>query len=1018
MLGRPSVTFEGKPLLFPIQKAEALLYYVAFWHTVSKNEVSDMLWNGERANVQKNLRNALYLMRKKFGVDFIIPIKGGKLTCNPTLSWDCDVTADTVLEAKLKIYQDFLQGFEVKNADLFYEWQQSTRLQLKDIYLKDKKDDLISALQRGEQSEVERIASDYIREDPFDENIVRKLMTYFRDNKVYYKAAESYQQLHSVLGKELGITPMRETSALYHEILHEWNEAANDTPPVPELVKSRGTILRSLQKGYLQSVTGLSTLHFKLQAPAGMGKTFLLDYFLKNTDLHQSWCSSCLCKPAESNVSFSAWKQILISLLAHLEKEGIVVPHSILVKISSFFTDSDNTARGVLPVNELLDASSPQSMAEGVVQLLLFAENYRHLVLTFEDIHWMDTVSVDLLLAVMRQSPKGGLFVITTARPEEGIISKTLGNHHEPEIFKEINIQGFSQEECTSFVRHHWAGHSKDIDMDRIYLLTGGVPLLLVQLIGILQESGNLESLPSDKDSIFAQRLSGIRPDAQQVLDVISLFPNSAPYDLLEEIINKNPLDLLYICNDLKQRLIISECEDSGRIHLACTHQLLKEAVYERIPELNRRVMHLRIARVLEERYASGDSGLYSEIIYHYSQGKDWINAFRYKVINLDAYTDIHCDMMETEIYSNIHYGTVPYISVDFAKKYASESAISSYFDELFNEAATLRKTVSQQKLLGELELRLLHTKGRFYIYQGHYNIGVEAMEQLLKHTEITGNGKMKIRAHRNLVYYAIQTTQPSIMKEHLDAGMEIICQENDTLEQGIYCRLYGLYHIMMGAYDTAERFLLQSLTIFTGYLDAENKYLANIAYAHNYLGESYRRQGMYEKACSEFQLAIQLCSGKETNCEAILHCNYGQTLFAMGRYGMARSEFNKSEQTFNSFWGLTGRAKTLVYLALYAAWDGNDADSVEKIRLAESFSNTLGDRTEKTLLNLLKWYLKEYLSVNRRETGLLDSMLQDSAETYLSLAYENAKSIDGFYELEWSHTAKKLPKMLPQELR
>lgn len=80
------------------------------------------------------------------------------------------------------------------------------------------------ALEAGDPEEAARLATEYLREDPFDESMAAFLMERLRAARKYSRAAQVYQRLKEQLSEELGVDPLESTTMLYYEIMNQWND--------------------------------------------------------------------------------------------------------------------------------------------------------------------------------------------------------------------------------------------------------------------------------------------------------------------------------------------------------------------------------------------------------------------------------------------------------------------------------------------------------------------------------------------------------------------------------------------------------------------------------------------------------------------------------------------------------------------------------------------------------------------------------------------------------------------------
>ncbi|MCR5370823.1 MAG: hypothetical protein K6E83_08960 [Clostridium sp.] len=732
MMGRPSVTVNGRTLRIHYQKAEALLYYVVYRKSVTKSDAAFLLWNGNRKDVFRNLRNILYLIRKACGESLLVADEGGRLIPNPELEWKTDVDEDRQEGLEKGNNEIFLEGFDVKKAEGFDEWQTQVRTYIRDLYLHEKKKTILRDSFEKQWEEMERSYLEYLRKEPYDEDIVIQLMENYRERQLYYKAAEIYLRLRNSLIQEMGIRPMKETTTLYYRILQEWNRAADGGPILPQVPESLGS------------------------------------------------------------------------------------------------------------------------------------------------------------------------------------------------------------------------------------------------------------------------------PGTQQIMDVLSFFPEGAPFSLLEKLFDKKPMELLYLCGELESGNILRISNSEPEVMLSFVSPRFRNTVYEKLSPAHRRLMHLQIAGILEKQAKPGELEMNTQLANHFSGGGNRKKSLEYRIKNLETYVNMHCDLMEFELYTDFHYGTAPAVPPALSGEYSTEQGILAGFEVLSEEVKQCRLQGGDEVFFDRLEKDLLFLRGRFGIYQGDYRTGCGAMRRLLRHSDSSADTGRILQVHRELAYAGMQTVDPDMMRLHLQEGYRLAEEKNMQMEKAFYERLFGACCVMTGAYGEAERFLDRSRKTFEQFSGEMPKFADNIAYAHGYLGDSLRKRGEFGRAEEELRLAVDMFANKQANSAAVLHVMLGQTLFARGAYGEARKEFRKADKLFRSFWGLTGRGINSAFLALFDAMDGEDAEALRHLQNAERFSSRLGHKTEQGHAALLKGYLKKHLSEDGRNRGILLKELEKPAEAYLALARQQLSVEKDCYELEW----------------
>ena len=118
------------------------------------------------------------------------------------------------------------------------QWLEKTRTALRDEYLLQLDAAAKAALAEGRETDAERFWQRYLQEEPLCETVSVSLMELYRARRDYNRAALVYRSLHKAMSDWLGITPLKETSALYYSIMEEWNaRALADLSPasVPDL---------------------------------------------------------------------------------------------------------------------------------------------------------------------------------------------------------------------------------------------------------------------------------------------------------------------------------------------------------------------------------------------------------------------------------------------------------------------------------------------------------------------------------------------------------------------------------------------------------------------------------------------------------------------------------------------------------------------------------------------------------------------------------------------------------------
>lgn len=234
MLGTPSVLVDGTEAVFPYRKAEALLYYLLLNRRASRAYLISLLWpDSDSAIALRNLRHAIYTLKKVLRTDIFIPKSRTLLEISPDADISCDAL-QFLADSDLSLYRgEFLQGFSLHQSDGFEDWL----LEQRNIFQSHYRKALISAqrdaLNTGDYAAAEQYGLRYLEIDPLDEEATVLLMKIYSAQQKFRKAIDLYHHLSQVLSDEFGISPLKTSSALYYQILDLWNSSTWEDPDTP-----------------------------------------------------------------------------------------------------------------------------------------------------------------------------------------------------------------------------------------------------------------------------------------------------------------------------------------------------------------------------------------------------------------------------------------------------------------------------------------------------------------------------------------------------------------------------------------------------------------------------------------------------------------------------------------------------------------------------------------------------------------------------------------------------------------
>jgi class 3 adenylate cyclase/predicted ATPase len=277
---------------------------------------------------------------------------------------------------------------------------------------------------------------------------------------------------------------------------------------------------------------------------------------------------------------------------------------------------------------------SPQQRQQRIMEVLLelvarLAAKQRVLIV-FEDIHWIDPTSLELIGMLVERVARLRVLVVASARPE--FVAEWSNS---PNVMT-MPLNKLSRDAAAALVEQVTGGRTlPDELLEQILARTDGVPLFVEELTKTVLESGLLQmhrgafvlessthdvAIPTTlQDSLVARldRLGGIREIAQigatigrefsfEVLSAVSGLSNARLEDGLQQFV--------------RSELIVRRNDPSQAIY-AFKHTLVRDAAYSTLLRSQRQAWHVRIANVFEEQFPGTTEQQPEMLAFHCSEG-------------------------------------------------------------------------------------------------------------------------------------------------------------------------------------------------------------------------------------------------------------------------------------------------------------------------------------------------------------------------------------------------------------
>ncbi len=266
---------------------------------------------------------------------------------------------------------------------------------------------------------------------------------------------------------------------------------------------------------------------------------------------------------------------------------------------------------------------------EALVQYLQGLADRSPVLFIVEDAHWLDPTTLDLMTRIIDRIRQMRVLLLITFRPE----FKPVWAEYSYVTF--LTLSRLPRRQSAELVAAMTGGKVLPPEVQQAILAkTDGIPLYIEALTENVLESGLLTEgtdaftlkgpltelpIPDSLHALLMERVDRLGP-AKDIVQTGAAIGREFTYELLQATVEmpdsqlRQALDLF-----VASGLVFQE----GEIPLATyhfKHALVQDAAYSTLPKKPRRVLHARIAKTLERRFAERAKMEPELLAYHYEQ--------------------------------------------------------------------------------------------------------------------------------------------------------------------------------------------------------------------------------------------------------------------------------------------------------------------------------------------------------------------------------------------------------------
>jgi predicted ATPase/class 3 adenylate cyclase len=458
-----------------------------------------------------------------------------------------------------------------------------------------------------------------------------------------------------------------------------------------------------------------------------------------------------------------------------------------------------------------------QEMREQTLDLLagwLLGEAEKKAVLCiWEDLHWADPTTLDLLSLCIEQSPTVAMMNVLTFRPD-------FRPPWTPRSYiLPISINRLERPEVEAIVKQLAGGKTLPPEVvDYIVGKADGVPLYAEELTKAILEADVLRekldryelagplagiSIPATLQDLLMARLDRF-PTIREIAQIGSILGREFAYEMIQAIATQEELNLR---NGLDQLVAAELLYQRGRLpHARYTfkHALVQDAAYQSLLKRTRKNYHQQVGELLESRYPEIVQSQPDLVAQHYVRAENNAKAVEYLVRFADK---------AAGLYAHAETATALEEALHHAERLADEQSDRRMLELTLRLAESLhflgrRQELVQRLLQHEDRLNRLGDAGlagKYYFwlgfahsFLGHRVAAQKTLERALVEASRCSDDAISGRIHRALAMECTFSGQP--LERAVVHGRQAVAllERNDDpfwLAQALLALSYAAYY-------------------------------------------------------------------------------------------------------------------------------------------------------------------------------------------------------------------------------
>jgi class 3 adenylate cyclase/tetratricopeptide (TPR) repeat protein len=276
---------------------------------------------------------------------------------------------------------------------------------------------------------------------------------------------------------------------------------------------------------------------------------------------------------------------------------------------------------------------------DAVKRILTRESLNRPLMLMFEDLHWIDEQTQELLNLLADSIGTAKFLLLVNYRPE---YSHQWGSKT---YYTQLRLDPLGKDSAEEMLSSLLGDGEDLLPLKRLIIeRTDGTPFFMEEIVqalfedGVLQRNGtvklarplNAVKVPATVQAVLAARIDRLPAEEKDLLQTLAVLGREFPLGLVHRVTLKPDDELERGLSRLQAGEFIYEQSAAGDVEYIFKHALTQEVAHNALLVERRRLLHRRTAVAIESLYRDRLEDHYADLARHYSRSDDAAKAVEY----------------------------------------------------------------------------------------------------------------------------------------------------------------------------------------------------------------------------------------------------------------------------------------------------------------------------------------------------------------------------------------------------